>query len=138
MTFALHPKLEQDSHRLGKIDNSMLLLSRNAHFPWFLLVPETTEIELHKLVQEQQLQVLEQVNLISQHLEDHYPVDKLNIACIGNIVPQLHIHIVGRSHRDICWPGVVWGVKEHKEYAESDVSSIKQKLKQALGKKFHD
>lgn len=133
MTFTLHPKLAQNSHQLGKTDNSIILLSRNAHFPWFILVPETRESELHKLAQQQQSIILEQVNLLSRFVEENFSVEKLNIASIGNIVPQLHIHIVGRNSKDICWPSVVWGVKEHKEYTEGDISSIKQKLQQALG-----
>lgn len=138
MDFSLHPKLAEDSHYLGKLDNTSILLSRNAHFPWFLLVPQTRQRELHQLAPEQQNAVLEQINLVSRFIEDSFRVEKLNVACIGNIVPQMHIHIVGRNRDDICWPNVVWGIEQHKAYQEAEVHSIKMKLQQNIGNRFHD
>lgn len=130
--FTLNKKLEDDSHMLGTLGTSYLLLMRNAHFPWFVIVPLTDKTEFHALDHDQQLILLEQINGLSQFIEDNFSIDKLNIACIGNVVSQLHIHIVGRRTDDICWPNVVWGIKEKKAYTESDISAIKEKLKSVL------
>lgn len=130
--FTLHEKLAADSYLLGKLDCNYLLLMRNAHFPWFVLVPETDKTDFHALNKDQQLLLLDQINMISRFVEDNFPTDKLNIGCIGNIVSQLHIHIVGRRKDDICWPNVVWGIQDFKEYKSDEVSIIREKLRQVL------
>ena len=121
---------------LGSFDSSHLLLMRNALFPWFVLVPFTNEIEFHKLGQEMQLEVLFQINLVSKFIEDNNKTDKINIGAIGNIVSQMHVHIIGRSKDDICWPGVVWGTTEFKSYKPGQVEEIKDKLIVSLQGKF--
>jgi diadenosine tetraphosphate (Ap4A) HIT family hydrolase len=125
----LDPRLEKDCHFMGEFDSSsVLLLMRNSLFPWFVLVPRTKEIEFYKLEPELQTKVLEQINLLSQFIEDNFSIDKLNIGSIGNIVSQLHIHVVGRRRDDVRWPDVVWGVKEFKVYEPGQLSDIKKKL----------
>lgn len=124
----INEKLLEDSYLLGHFDGSILLLMRNALFPWFVLVPQSTEVEFYKLDHELQVKVLEQVNYISGFIEDSFSIDKINIASIGNVVSQLHVHIIGRSKDDACWPGVVWGTKEFKPYEEDQIEHIKEKL----------
>jgi diadenosine tetraphosphate (Ap4A) HIT family hydrolase len=131
-TFELHPRLQQDCHRLGRLGSSLLLLMDNAHFPWFVLVPDTQAVELHELEHGQQLAVLEQINAIARFVQQQYRVDKLNIGCIGNVVPQMHIHIVGRRVGDVCWPNVVWGTAQRKPYSEAEVRAIRDTLRPAL------
>lgn len=97
-------------------------------FPWFVLVPHTAETELYRLSPEQQQQLLKLINIMSQFIQTHFDVDKLNIASIGNVVSQMHIHIVGRSKKDPCWPGVVWGCMEFEEYDEEQLTSIQEKI----------
>ncbi|HXK57102.1 MAG: HIT domain-containing protein [Gammaproteobacteria bacterium] len=124
----LDTRLKQDSHLLGWLGSTDLLLMRNALFPWFVLVPETDEIEFYKLDSRIQMQLLTQINLISEFIESNFQIDKLNIGLIGNVVPQLHVHVVGRRREDICWPGVVWGVKESIPYAAGQVEKIVTQL----------
>ena len=124
----LDSRLQNDCYYLGTIANTCLLLSRNAHFPWFILVPDTHETEFSKLEQKQQYLLLEQINKLSTFIEKHFPVDKLNIATIGNIVSQMHIHVVGRNKKDPCWPGVVWGCDQFKSYGDGEVESIRDWL----------
>lgn len=126
--FSLDPALKNDCHLLGYLDSSVLLLMRNALFPWFVLVPRTSEIEFYRLAPELQIKVVDQINLVSRFIEQNFQIDKLNIASIGNIVSQLHVHVVGRSRNDICWPGVVWGVKESRPYEPEQVAQIQEKL----------
>ena len=132
----LDPRLREDSHLLGWLDTTQLLLMRNALFPWFVLVPETDEIEFYKLDPKSQAQLLDQINLLSEFIESNYPIDKMNIGLIGNIVSQLHVHLVGRNRQDICWPNVVWGVKEFKPYQPGEVEKTLDKLVLALQDRF--
>ena len=128
MAFELNHKLAADCHLLGRTGTILLLLNRNALFPWFILVPETDEIEFYKLSQPQQTELLALINHLSRFIENHFDVDKLNIATIGNVVSQLHIHVIGRHHHDPCWPGVVWGTDKFEEYSLQAVADIKAKL----------
>jgi diadenosine tetraphosphate (Ap4A) HIT family hydrolase len=130
--FQLDPQLVRDCFVLGRIKSTRLLLLNNALLPWFILVPETTAYEIYELPQAQQLELLEEINIISSHLKQNYAVDKLNIAAIGNVVRQMHIHVVGRHVDDFCWPGVVWGTDQKLLYHDNEVQQIKSRLTEML------
>ena len=87
-----------------------------------------TQSEIHQLEREQQIQLLNEITAISRFLEDHFNIDKINVGAIGNIVRQLHVHIVGRSENDHCWPNVVWGVEERKSYTQQQFAVIADQL----------
>ena len=129
---AVDNKLRDDTYFIGYFQGDVLLLMRNALFPWFVIVPDTSEHELYLLGEQQQSKIMNQVSLVSKFLNDNFIVDKLNVASIGNIVSQLHIHIVGRNHADVCWPGVVWGDGQFKAYAADEVQNIKNQLKKTF------
>jgi len=131
--FQLDTRLANDCHILGKLDISLLLLMNNSLVPWFILVPETDETEITDLSKTDQEILLKEINLISDFVKDNFDVPKLNIAAIGNIVSQLHIHIVGRSPSDYCWPNVVWGTKEKEPYTDERVKEITALLTKQLG-----
>ncbi|MCU7945285.1 MAG: HIT family protein [Candidatus Thiodiazotropha sp. (ex Cardiolucina cf. quadrata)] len=130
--FSLDNRLTQDCFTLAALELSELLLMDNALLPWFILVPRVEVIELHELSPHQQWILLEEINLISHFTEQTYTTDKLNIGAIGNIVPQMHIHIVGRKTDDICWPGVVWGTQQRQAYDQTQLDEITQLLKAFL------
>ncbi|MDQ6962171.1 MAG: HIT family protein [Mariprofundaceae bacterium] len=132
----LDPRLQQDTYILGHFAHSVLLLNKNALFPWFILVPNTDKTELHELDEALQCESLEQVNLLAQFIKEHEHVDKINTAAIGNVVSQLHIHIVGRRHDDVCWPHVVWGVQETATYDDAVIDELKRKLKASFQDSF--
>lgn len=132
MSITLDARLKADTYPLGEFDGSLLLLSKNALFPWFILVPETREIEYHKLDTEQQSKIQQHINAVARYIEDHFSVDKINVATIGNIVSQLHIHIIGRHKNDACWPGVVWGTPHFESYDASKLATIKTQLAETL------
>ena len=134
--FKLDPRLDNDCFVLGKLKTSQLLLLDNSLVPWFILVPETTATEVYELPQAQQIIVLEEINLISNHLKQNFAVDKLNVAAIGNIVSQMHIHIVGRHIDDFCWPGVVWCAEGKQPYAIDQIDFIKKQLTEKLSEIF--
>jgi diadenosine tetraphosphate (Ap4A) HIT family hydrolase len=131
--FALDPRLASDCHILGRLDNTLLLLMDNALVPWMILVPMVEVTELHELEWESQLQIMDQINLVSNYLKNSYAVDKINVAAIGNIVRQLHIHVVGRSEADYCWPNVVWGAEGRKAYSEQEIANTVASVIRSLG-----
>jgi diadenosine tetraphosphate (Ap4A) HIT family hydrolase len=105
----------------------------NALVPWFILVPQTDVTEFHELSQETQLLLMEQINLISTYLKQEQSVDKVNVAAIGNIVRQMHIHVVGRTESDYCWPSVVWGAEGGRPYSEHELQEISGSIIKGLG-----
>lgn len=109
--FTVHPRLLADCHRLRRFALSHVLLHRNAGLPWLILVPEVgAEIaELHELDAAQRRALDEELDAVARFLKQGLGAHKINVAAIGNIVPQLHVHVVGRRRDDPCWPGVVWG-----------------------------
>ena len=128
MTFQLNEQLAADCHTLGRNGSTLLLLNRNALYPWFILVPECNETEFYRLGPNQQSELLALINQLSGFIEHHFAVDKLNIAAIGNVVSQLHIHVIGRNRTDPTWPGVVWGTEQYEEYDPQRVAKIKALL----------
>ena len=126
MPVKLHSQLQSDCYTLGQINGSTLLLHKNALIPWFILVPDTTVNELYKLEENHQIRVQKTITQLANFVETHFETDKLNIATIGDIVPQLHIHVIGRFTDDFCWPAPVWGQADFAEYNEQDLQSIKQ------------
>ena len=107
--FELHPRLVADCHELGRCGAVRMLLQRNASLPWFVLVPETAALELHELPAGSRLALVTLTDAVARFVKQRFCCDKLNVAAIGNRVPQLHVHVVGRRVDDCCWPDVVWG-----------------------------
>ena len=103
----LDSRLARDCIVLGRLDISQLLLMNNALVPWFILVPVTTETEIVDLSAQDQARLLQEINLLSGFIKENFNITKLNTAAIGNVVSQLHIHVVGRDPADYCWPDVV-------------------------------
>lgn len=133
MAFVLDPKLEKGGFALGRISGCRLLLKNNALFPWLILVPEVEGVEdLHRLGPQRYTEVLEAVRHVSEFTESHFSPEKLNVACIGNLVRQMHIHIVGRTTGDPAWPGTVWAFDGKKEYTEDEVEEIRETARIAL------
>ncbi len=122
--FDLDPRLKNDCIGLCRLSLSHLLLMNNALFPWFILVPETDVAELCDLSTEKQLLLLDEINRVSRFVKAHFVMDKLNVAAIGNVVRQLHIHVIGRTLDDSCWPGVVWGSGKSAPYPEAERQRI--------------
>lgn len=134
--FELDPRLDNDCKILGKLDMSLLLLMNNSLLPWFILVPECTQTEICDLPHPEQSRLFKEINLISSFIKENFDITKLNVAAIGNIVNQLHVHIIGRNPSDFCWPNVVWGTTEKQLYADEQISEITAKLQNFLGDQF--
>lgn len=126
--FQLDPQLQKDCIVLGELQHSLLLLMNNALVSWFILVPKTDKTELYELASDMQAGVWAEINAVSKFVNDEFCIDKLNVAAIGNVVQQLHIHVIGRQHEDYCWPGVVWGRPEKELYKKEAIDHIMAKL----------
>lgn len=134
--FELDARLVRDTHHLGRLDDIHLLLMDNALVTWLILVPQTAASELYQLEPTQQQALLAASNRLSDYLMHQHPCDKLNVAAIGNIVNQLHLHLVARRRDDFCWPGVVWGERDRLAYEPSQVAEIAHGVAEALGDSF--
>jgi len=122
---SIDEQLRADTHILGKFEHSRVLLHRNAVVPWFILVPDCVETELFALPRIVREQLLEESSQTAAFIRSHFGSSKINFAALGNVVPQLHLHLVGRVPGDICWPAPVWGnLVEIKPYAEAQIASI--------------
>lgn len=108
--FRLHPQLAADSEVLGRFELSLLLLSKDANYPWFILVPQRADIrEIHELAEADQQQLLRESSRLGRALMSAFAGTKLNVAALGNMVPQLHVHHIVRYAGDPAWPAPVWG-----------------------------
>ena len=109
MTFALHEKLAEDCEVLGDMTLCRVLLMRDHRFPWTILVPRIGGLhDFHDLPREQALTLFDEMGLVSRALVTAFAAEKINVAALGNQVPQLHVHVIGRYARDAAWPGPVW------------------------------
>lgn len=130
MAFTLHPKLADGGFPLARLAGCQLMLKDNALFPWLILVPETEVEDLDELEPGRYREVCETVRLVSLFVKDQFRPEKLNVACIGNVVRQMHIHIVGRSPGDPAWPGTVWAHEGRADYAPGRVEEIRRAVRE--------
>jgi diadenosine tetraphosphate (Ap4A) HIT family hydrolase len=109
-TWSLHPRLAADTVPVGDLALSRVLLANDANYPWLILVPRRPGLtELIDMDPNEQVQLLAEVDAAARALKSITECEKLNIAAIGNLVPQLHVHVVARRHTDAAWPKPVWG-----------------------------
>ncbi|HEX2930326.1 MAG TPA: HIT family protein [Candidatus Binatia bacterium] len=127
--FQIHHQLLLDTHRLGRFEFSHILLHKNAAVPWFILVPETSATDLLDLPADLRVSVMNEAARVSMFIKNDLNYSKVNFAAIGNIVPQLHVHVVGRKPGDPCWPAPIWGnLKETGEYSSARIGEITKRL----------
>lgn len=125
----LHPQLEKDCLILGEFTLCTLLLLNDSNYPWFILLPNRQGIsEIHHLASEDQQQLITESSYLSQSLEQIFQPDKLNIAALGNIVPQLHVHHIARFKDDASWPNPVWGAVPASPYEIEKIDSVKNQM----------
>ena len=133
----IHPQLMQDCQLLGKCTLCHLLLMRDANYPWCILVPDRDDIsEIHQLSESDQQQLLRESSLLSVAMQSAFSPDKLNIAALGNVVPQLHLHHIARYRTDAAWPAPVWGRVPAKPYLEYELEAVVHSLTALLTSGF--
>lgn len=119
----LHPRLQEDSVVISDLPLCRLLLARDSRYPWLILVPRKADIrEIYQLDEADQWQLNRESVALSRCMADYFQADKMNVAALGNMVPQLHIHHVARYRNDAAWPGPVWGALPAEPYSEEQLA----------------
>jgi len=135
--FTLDSRLQQDTLPIGDFPLCRLLLSNDANYPWFILVPRREDIsELFQLDVTDQLQLWRETTALAEVLKDSFDADKLNVATLGNVVSQLHMHVIVRKRDDAAWPAPVWGKHPAKPYTAQEVVAIRNRLRVVLTDDF--
>jgi diadenosine tetraphosphate (Ap4A) HIT family hydrolase len=133
VAFALDPRLQADTQPIGDLPFASVLLMNDARFPWLVLVPRVAGLrELIELSKDDQQRLLDDINRAAHVLHAIEKPDKLNIAMLGNVVPQLHVHVIARFVRDAAWPKPVWGVGDCIPYAAQELRRYADELGVAL------
>ena len=132
MSFKLNRKFLKTSHHLIDLKLCTIRLNDNSKFPWIILIPKRNKItDISDLNSKDQTLLMKEIVYASKVMKKLFKTSKLNVEKIGNIVPQLHIHIIARSKKDSSWPLSVWVVKG-KNYSKKALKVIVDKLRKAL------
>jgi diadenosine tetraphosphate (Ap4A) HIT family hydrolase len=133
MTFEINLKLLDDCHYIIKAGKNHILLNKNAIVPWFIIVPETDKIEFYELDNNRLNEITSTIIQLEKFILSYFQSDKLNVAQLGNMVKQMHIHVIGRSVDDHCWPNPIWGnITKHIDYK----SDLLEDIKEVIGNYF--
>jgi diadenosine tetraphosphate (Ap4A) HIT family hydrolase len=133
MPFALHPRLAQDTVEVARLSLCRVLVMKDRRFPWLILVPERESVrEIHELAPADRAALVEEIARAGEVLTLLFQPDKLNVGALGNLVPQLHVHVVARRATDPAWPGPVWGSGAAVPYPESELEELRERLAAAF------
>jgi diadenosine tetraphosphate (Ap4A) HIT family hydrolase len=133
MPFALHPTLARDTVEIARLPLCRVLLMNDRRFPWLILVPERESLrEIHDLPSADRSTLIEEIAQAGQVLARLFQPDKLNTGALGNVVPQLHVHVVARLATDAAWPGPVWGAGAAVAHAARDLEELRNRLAEAF------
>ncbi|WP_456490233.1 HIT domain-containing protein [Marinobacter nauticus] len=131
--FQLHERLAADTHKLGESRLCDVLLMNDSTWPWVILVPRVSGIrEIYELPIEQQQRLLFESSALTEGMMELFRGDKMNVAALGNMVPQLHLHHIVRYQGDPAWPGPVWGKQPPVPYTDDQLVNVKAKLQSLL------
>ena len=132
-TFVLDPRLKADTQHVAALPLCDVLLMNDARYVWLILVPRLAGCtEILDLPEAGRTQLWQEINQIAAVLRGAVPCDKLNIGALGNIVRQLHVHVIARNEGDAAWPGPVWGQGVARRYGDAELQSIIQRLRETL------
>lgn len=129
MNFTLHSDLKRDGIPMGQFALSLVLLINDSHYPWFVLVPQRSDIfDTIDLTDSDHAQLWYESKIFSRGIMHGFKGEKLNVAALGNMTPQLHIHHIVRYKTDPAWPGPIWGKVPMLPYSEIQISDIRKRL----------
>lgn len=127
--FELDPRIARDSILISELSLCQVRLQNDARYPWLVLVPKVAkQTEVHELTPEQQIQLMNESSSVASILKQLTQCDKINIANLGNVVSQLHWHVVARIEQDETWPGPIWGVGQAMPYTDAQIEQWREKL----------
>ena len=131
--FALHERLKSDTIELGRLDLSLLLLMNDRSLPWLILVPEREGVsDIDELAAVDRSVLIEEIACVSGVIRGMYCPRKINVGSLGNLVPQLHVHVIGRFADDRAWPGPIWGTGPVAPYSSGELSKISSRIRESL------
>jgi diadenosine tetraphosphate (Ap4A) HIT family hydrolase len=131
MDFHLHPQLARDTLPVTRLGDCRLLLMNDRRWTWCVLVPEVPEVrELHELAEATRARVLELACRLAKAMQQAFAGDKMNLAALGNMVPQLHLHIIVRRVDDAAWPAPVWGHGTAVPWPEAERDALLERLRE--------
>lgn len=131
--FELHPRLSADCVPVLELELCSLLLMNDSNYPWFILVPRVVDArEAFELSETQQRMLSQESNHLSASMMQAFDCIKMNVAALGNQVPQLHIHHIARFEQDAAWPNPVWGHTPAVPYARGEAQAVAQRLLSVL------
>lgn len=135
LSFTLHETLARGTAPVTRLALCRVLLMKDRRFPWLILVPERESVrEIHELQPADRAVLVEEIALASEALERLFRPDKVNVGALGNVVPQLHVHVVARFASDPAWPGPVWGSGAALPYPEGELDSVLERVAAALSR----
>lgn len=131
--FSLHERLAADTFPVTDLPLCRVLLMNNRLWPWLILVPRRADaVEIHRLAAADQATLMTEIAAASRVVERLFAPEKLNIGALGNVVSQLHVHVLGRTRGDAAWPGPVWGSGHAEAYAPGAGEALADRIKTAL------
>jgi diadenosine tetraphosphate (Ap4A) HIT family hydrolase len=131
--WSLHPHLKKDTIDIGDLPLCRVLVIKDANYPWLLLVPRRREVvEIIDLDEVGQAQLMTEIARVGRALKEITQCDKLNIAALGNVVPQLHVHVIARRSSDVAWPRPVWGVMPPVAHDAEEVQNFISALRRRI------
>ncbi|WP_438970102.1 HIT domain-containing protein [Methylophaga sp.] len=132
--YELHPQLQKDTIRIGQFELSDVLLMNDERYPWVILVPRRVNVrEIHQLTETEQQQLLKESSFVAKAMTQLFSAQKMNVAALGNIVEQLHLHHVARFTSDASWPKPVWGIGQAAPYSDVASKVMLSQLERVLG-----
>jgi diadenosine tetraphosphate (Ap4A) HIT family hydrolase len=133
LSFELHPQLAADCVVVADLPLCRLLLTDDANYPWCILVPRRAGLrEIHELAEADQAVLLREVARLSAAMQSLFAADKMNVAALGNVVPQLHVHVIARRVGDAAWPRPVWGAVPRQPYGRAERDAMVKRLRGVL------
>ena len=134
MSFSLHPRLSQDADFVGDLPLCRVLLMNDSRWPWLVLVPRLANaVELTDLDRAGRALLIEETAQAAEWLKAHARADKINVGALGNVVRQLHVHIVARHAGDPAWPGPVWGFGAAVPYGDDEARAMVAAARMGMG-----
>ena len=134
MSFALHPDLVGDTVEVTRFPLCRVGLMNDSTYPWLVLSPMLTGLrDFHDVPAEHHGTLMQEIGRASRALQKSFTTDKINVAALGNVTPQLHIHVIARAASDPAWPKPIWGIVPIKAYAPDAMTATVAKIRDALG-----
>jgi diadenosine tetraphosphate (Ap4A) HIT family hydrolase len=131
--WTLHPQLARDTAALGDLSLSRVLVMNDTNYPWLILVPRKPGVtEVIDLEDGEQSELMREITQAARALREVTACHKLNIAALGNAVPQLHIHVIARFRHDAAWPKPVWGVAPARAYEGAALAALTGPLRKRI------